>query len=124
MKTILVALPALVLAGLAHAAAPSYKRDVPANLQSEAKISEEAAVSTALGAVPHGKVVSVELEREKGQLIYSVDVKAPKKRGVEEIHVSALDGRLLSREHESAKTERKEEAAEKKEAAKEKSAGK
>jgi hypothetical protein len=45
-----------------------------------------------------------------------VDIKVPKKRGVEEIHVNALDGRLLSREHESAKTERREEAAEKKEA--------
>ncbi len=117
MKTTFFALPALLVTSLAYSAPPSYQRDIPASLASEAKISEDAALSTALGAVPNGKVLSVELEREKGQLIYSVDIKAPKKSGVEEIHVSALDGRLLSREHESAKTERKEEAAEKKEAA-------
>jgi hypothetical protein len=116
MKPFLSALPALMLTGVAFSAVPTYHRDIPASLASEAKISEDAAVATALNAVPNGKVMSVELEREKGQLIYSVDIKVPKKRGVEEIHVNALDGRLLSREHESAKTERKEEAAEKKEA--------
>jgi hypothetical protein len=116
MKPFLCALSALMLTGVAFSAAPTYHRDIPASLASEAKISADAALATALKAVPHGRVVSIELEREKGQLIYSVDIRAPKKRGVEEIHVSALDGRLLSREHESAKTERKEEAAEKKQA--------
>jgi hypothetical protein len=37
------------------------------------------------------------------------------RRILDTIHVSALDGGLLSRQHESAKAERKEEAAEKKE---------
>ncbi len=110
---ILFSLPALVLTGIAFADAPSYHRDIPANLASSAKISEDAALSTALGAVPNGKVISIELEREKGQLIYSVDIKAPDKHGVEEIHVSAIDGQLLSRQHESQSTERKEAAAEK-----------
>jgi peptidase YpeB-like protein len=115
MRLVIVALPALVLTGLAYSAVPSYHRDIPASLASEAKISEDAALSAALNEVPRGKVISIELEREKGQLLYSVDIKVPKKGGVEEIHVSAVDGRVLSRQHESAKTERKEAAAEKKE---------
>jgi uncharacterized membrane protein YkoI len=116
MRPILLALPALVLAGLAYSAEPAYQRDIPANLASKARITEEAAVAKALGTVPNGKVISVELEREKRQLIYSVDIQAPQRSGVEEIHVSALNGRLLSRQHESVETERKEETAEKKEA--------
>ncbi len=117
MNLPLFAFPMLVLAGVAFSAAPAYRRDIPAVLAGEARISVEAALATALSAVPHGQVVSVELEREKGQLIYSVDIKAPKMRGIEEIHVSALHGHLLSREHESAKLERKEAAAEGKEIA-------
>lgn len=117
MKTKHFALPALLFAGLAFSAPPPYKRDIPAGLASEAKISENAALSTALGAVPKGEVRALELERENGQLIYSVDIKAPNKSGIEEIHVSALDGALLSHQHESTNAERKEAAAEHKEAA-------
>jgi hypothetical protein len=113
MKPQLVACSALMLTGVANSAAPTYHRDIPANLASEAKKFEVVALSTALGAVPNGKVLSTELEREKGKLVYSVDIKAPRKSGVEEIHVSAVDGSLLSREHESTKTERREVAAEK-----------
>jgi len=116
MKTILTTLLALMFAGVAYATPPAYHRDIPANLASEAKISEEAALSTALHAVPNGKVRSVELERENGQLLYSIDIKVAGKKGIEEIHVNALDGRMLSRQHESAQTERKEAAAEKNEA--------
>jgi uncharacterized membrane protein YkoI len=117
MKRLLSGFATLVIAGIANSAAPPYQRDMPATLVAEARISEEAALATALSVVPRGEVVSVELERENGKLLYSVDIKTPGKRGVEEVHVSALDGHLLSREHESAKAEVKEAAAEKREAA-------
>jgi uncharacterized membrane protein YkoI len=115
MKAILFALLALALAGLVAAAQPAYKRDIPAYLASKAKIAEDSAVSTALGAVPNGTVTAVELENEHKRLIYSVDIQAPNKTGVEEVHVDAMTGKLLGRHYESAKTEAKEAAAEKKE---------
>jgi uncharacterized membrane protein YkoI len=115
MKPFILALPALLIASAAWSAEPTYHRDIPADLAKEAKISEDAALTTARAAIPNGKVMSIELEREKGQLLYSVDIKAPKKQGVEEIHVSAVNGQLLSKEHESARTELKEAAAEKNE---------
>jgi hypothetical protein len=96
---------------------PTYKRDVPARLAREAKIPEDSAVAVARAKVPNGTVSSLELEREDGHLMYSMDVKVPGKSGIEEVNVNAVDGSLIAVEHESAATEAKEaktEAAEKK----------
>jgi len=89
-------------------------KETQATLQKEAKISEETARATALKQVPNGTVKSAELEREKGKLIYSFDITVPGKSGVEEVNVNAIDGTVVGKEHESAKTEKKEAAAEKK----------
>jgi uncharacterized membrane protein YkoI len=110
---------ALVVASQAHGQA-TYKRELPDSLMSKAKVTEEAAAKTALAKVPKGSIESVELEREKGKLLYSYDIKVPGKKGVEEVHVDAMNGKLLSAMHESAETEKKEAANE----AKEKSAAK
>ena len=91
------------------------KEESQAALQKEAKISEETARATALKEVPNGTVKSSELEREKGKLIYSFDISVPGKSGIEEVNVNAIDGSVVAREHESAKTERKEAAKEAKE---------
>ena len=42
----------------------------------------------------------------------------PGKSGIEEVNVNAIDGSVVGKEHESAKTEKKEAAAEKKTTAK------
>ena len=97
-------------------AAAKYKRDLPAKLVKEAKISEEAAAATALKAVPSGKIRSVELEKEDGKFIYSYDVKIPGKSGIEEVHVDAITGELVSNVHESPADEKAEKAKEAKEA--------
>jgi len=89
-------------------------KETQATLQKEAKISEETARATALKQVPNGTVKSAELEREKGKLIYSFDITVPGKSGVEEVNVNAIDGTVVGQDHESAKTEKKEAAAEKK----------
>lgn len=86
-----------------------------AALQREAKISEATARATALREVPNGTVKSSELEREHGTLIYSYDITVPGKTGIEEIAVSALDGSIVAREHETPKMEKKEAALEAKE---------
>lgn len=93
------------------------KAESQATLQKEAKISEATARETALKEVPNGTVKSSELEREKGKLIYSYDISAPGKTGVEEVNVNAIDGTIVAKQHETPKTEKKE-AAEKKPAAK------
>lgn len=91
------------------------KVETQAQLQAEAKITETAARATALKEVPNGTVKSSELEREHGKLIYSFDISAPGKSGVEEVNVNAIDGSVVAKEHESAKTEKKEAAQESKE---------
>jgi uncharacterized membrane protein YkoI len=90
------------------------KAETQAQLRKEAKISEETARATALGQVPNGTVKSSELEREHGKLIYSFDITAPGKTGIEEVNVNAIDGTVVAKQHESPKTEKKEAAQEKK----------
>jgi uncharacterized membrane protein YkoI len=79
----------------------AYERDVPAALAKDAQVSEEAACKAALARVGGGKVVSLELEREHGNLIYSVDVKLAGRPGVEEVEVNAIDGSVIGVEHEA-----------------------
>jgi uncharacterized membrane protein YkoI len=91
-------------------------------LKAEAKVSEADAIATAEKEVPDGKIESGEIEREGGKLIYSFDIKVPKKSGVEEVNVDAMTGTVVKKEHESAKAEKaemKKEAAEMKKEAKE-----
>ena len=93
-----------------------------AKLKAEAKVSEADAIATAEKEVPDGKIESAEIEREGGKLIYSFDVKAPHKSGVEEVNVDANTGTVVKKEHESAKAEKaemKKEAAGMKKEAKE-----
>jgi len=92
-----------------------------AKLKAEAKVSEADAIATAEKEVPDGKIQSAEIEREGGKLIYSFDLKAPHKSGVEEVNVDATTGTVVKKEHESAKQEKaemKKEAAEMKKEAK------
>lgn len=96
-----------------EAKAPSAKEArSQAALRKEAKIAEADARKTALAAVPGGKVQSHELEREKGRLIYSYDIKVAGKSDVEEVNVDAMTGEIVAHEHEDAKAESKEKRAE------------
>lgn len=99
-----------------HAAPTPAKHETAAQLRAEAKISESAARATALSQVPNGKVKQYELEREKGKLLYSYDIVAPGKSGVDEVQVDAINGTVLSNVHETPAMERKEASAEAKEA--------
>ena len=92
---------------------PSYKRDVPAKLAQQAKISENSAAKIAQAKIPNGKIEAVELESENGKLQYSYDIKIAGKSGIEEVNVNAMDGTLVGVEHESAASVKKERAAEK-----------
>ena len=121
-----VAVGSLALAGTAGAqqmkhATSQVRVKGNAKLKSEAKVSEADAIATAQKEVPDGKIESAEIEREGGKLIYSFDIKVPKKSGVEEVNVDAVSGTVVKKEHETAKEEKaemkKEKAEMKKEAA-------
>jgi uncharacterized membrane protein YkoI len=71
-------------------------------------VSMQTARARALAVVPRGRIRSAELEREHGRLIYSFDITVPGRAGVEEVQISALTGRLISRRHESPAAERRE----------------
>jgi len=82
MNKLLVALGlAATLSGITGAhlaaqqspAAAAYKRDVPARLLAQTKISEDSARTVALARVPGATVTALELEREGGRLIWSFE---------------------------------------------------
>jgi hypothetical protein len=82
-----------------------------AALSKEAKITMEQAQKTAL-AKEAGKIKSKELEREKGRLIYSFDIKMAD--GVHEVNIDAMTGEVVEDTVESAAAEAKEKTADKK----------
>ncbi len=96
------------------------KADTPASLKAEAKITEAAARSIALKQIVGGSVKSSEIEREKGHLVYSFDITVAGKSGIDEVLVDAMDGSIVSTEHETPKMEK----AEAKKEAKEKTSAK
>jgi hypothetical protein len=105
----------LSLAGWAGEESKSSK----AALSKEAKITMEQAQKTAL-TKEAGKIQSKEIEREKGKLIYSFDIKMAD--GVHEVNVDAMTGEVVQDTVESAAAEAKEKAADKKQKTSEKAA--
>ena len=99
----------LVLVSLAAWAAGESKSSQAA-LSKEAKITMEQAQKTAL-AKEAGKIQSKEIEREKGRLIYSFDIKMAD--GIHEVNIDAMTGEVVEDTVESAAAEAKEKAADK-----------
>jgi len=126
LKTLTLAVGALTLAaGAARAQAPatpqpqrqqpSYTRNLPDSLAREATVSESDAIAMAKKAVPNGHIASIELEREGGKLIYSMDIKTKGKSGIDEVNVDAKTGQMVGAvQHEGAAKEAAEAKAEKK----------
>ena len=97
----------------AQGQAPTYKRDLPADLVKQATVSEANAAATVAARLPKGRIQAVELEEEDGRLIYSYEVKIPGRSGIEEVNVNAKTGKVVSTEHETPASERKEAKTEK-----------
>lgn len=87
----------------------------PASEQTHPKISMKQARAIAMKKVPGAKIASEELEREKGRLIYSFDMKT-KHAGVTEVNIDAMTGDVVDVHHETPAKE----SAEKKQESKEK----
>jgi uncharacterized membrane protein YkoI len=69
-------------------------------LRAEAKVTPEQARATTLARLPGSTIVSEELEREGGRLIYTFDTATPGRKGIDEVNVDALDGTVLDVQHE------------------------
>ena len=69
-------------------------------LANAARVTMLEAVVTATKEAP-GVVTAAELEREKGQLIYSFDIlPSAQSQKLTEVHIDALTGKVLSKEEE------------------------
>lgn len=110
-KNFAVALSLLLTLIISVSAMAEDKKESKKALAREAKITMQAARTTALQAAP-GKIKEGELERENGKLIYSFDIKT--KEGIKEVQIDAIDGKVVSVETETPEDEAKEKAAEKK----------
>ena len=82
-----------------------------AKLAKQAKITKEQAQEIALKRAP-GTVESGELEREHGKLVYSFDIRNSKGT-IDEVQVSAINGKIVRVEHENKKQEEAEKRKEK-----------
>lgn len=87
---------------------PRYTRDLPAALMRQAKVPEQAAAKTAAARIPNGRIQGVELENERGRLIYSYELKVPGRSGIEEVNVNAKTGKVVNTEHEGPSAEKAE----------------
>ena len=79
-----------------------------AKMKARAKISQSDARATALALVPNGTIKEAELENEKGKLIWSFDMSTPGTENTTEVNVDAINGKVVSKEIETPKSEAKE----------------
>lgn len=105
-----LATTALLVCVPAFAASTSITVPLP---DTPPRVTEAAARSTALRAVPDGKIQSAELENEKGVQVWSFDIERRGTRTITEILVDAGTGKIVSKTHESPAAQAKEAAAEK-----------
>lgn len=111
MKTRALLACALAMGAAAPLAAQtSYRKEIPDSLAKQVKVAEAAAAATARARVPKGVIQGVELEKEKGKLIYSYDIKTAGKSGIDEVNVDAMSGKIIAFAHESPADEKKEAA--------------
>ena len=87
--------------------------------QSEAELLKQASVTKyqakkiALARVRHGAIKRVELQKENGVLIWSVDIAQPPKKDLTDVWVDATTGKITAVEVETPITEKKEVAEQK-----------
>jgi hypothetical protein len=91
---------------------PTHRvREAKPGLLKQAKISADSAERVAMAQVAGGTVTAREIEKQKGTLVYSFDIKVPGQEGYQEVTVDATTGAFVSNMHETAKMEKKEHKA-------------
>jgi hypothetical protein len=82
-------------------------------LRKQARITKHQAKKIALSRVKRGAIKCVELERENGVLIWSVDIAQPPKKDLTDVWVDATTGKITTVERETPLIEKKEVAEQK-----------
>ena len=95
----------LLSAGLIGCATEEKKE---AKLQAQAKVTRADAEKIALSKALGGSIKEGELEKEKGTLIWSLDIAMPGSTDIKEVQVDAITGEVVSVETETAALEAKE----------------
>ena len=79
-----------------------------AELLKQARVTKHQAKKIALARVKRGAIKRVELEKENGVLIWSVDIAQPPKKDLTDVWVDATTGKITAVEVETPITEKKE----------------
>ena len=82
-------------------------------LLKQASVTKYQAKKIALARVRHGAIKRVELQKENGVLIWSVDIAQPPKKDLTDVWVDATTGKITAVEVETPITEKKEVAEQK-----------
>ena len=90
-----------------------WARQDETKLLKQARITKLEAKKIALTRVKRGAIKCVELERENGVLIWSVDVARPRKNDLTDVWVDATTGKITTVEQETPLFEKKEVAEQK-----------
>ena len=110
--TTVLAMAAMLVAASAFAQGVTMKEEKPGLLK-RAKVTAADATATAQASVPKGKIITAEIEEENGRLLFSFDIRTDGKKGIDEVNVDALTGKVLDVHHETPRAEAKEKAADK-----------
>ena len=82
-------------------------------LLKQARVTKHQAKKIALARVKRGAIKCVELEKDNGLLIWSVDIAQPPKKDLTDVWVDATTGKITAVEVETPITEKKEVAEQK-----------
>ena len=82
-------------------------------LINQAKVKKSEAQRIALERAPQGRVKSAEIEKERGKLVWPLDISTPGTRDITEVLVDANTGAILSVAKETLKQQAAEANAEK-----------
>ena len=91
----------------------SWAQQSEMELLKQARITKHQAKKIALTRVRHGAIKCVELQKESGVLIWSVDIAQPPQKNLTDVWVDATTGKITAVEVETPITEKKEVAEQK-----------
>jgi len=91
----------------------SWAQQSETELLKQSRVTKQQAKKIALARVKRGAIKRVELEKENGLLIWSVDIAQPLKKDLTDVLVDATTGKITAVEVETPITEKKEVAEEK-----------
>ena len=91
----------------------SWAQQSETELLKQARVTKHQAKKIALARVKRGAIKCVELEKETGLLIWSVDIAQPQKKDLTDVWVDATTGKITAVEVETPITEKKEVAEQK-----------